>query len=242
MGRFASRSSLVAKVKVTKPIQYLSFLFTNVLTKISRHAIGKVAAIRDAYLPPGRDKKEIKECTGATTRTLGIPCIHVIKSHVDEQRPLSIDQFHRHWHLHAPETLPPVDPRLLLLEPRVNRTRGRPAGAINRPTAQELSQARSTQRDPSSFEYVLEEGRGGRGRGRGRGRGSTTSQVSAQELTQESGGNNGRGRSGRGNNGRSNNGRGARGGGSNNGGGRGRGRGRGPASGIPPEMLNQFSF
>ena len=128
----ANLQQQLADARITKPIQYLSFLFTNVLTKISRHAIGKVAAIRDAYLPPGRDKKEIKECTGATTRTLGIPCIHVIKSHVDEQRPLSIDQFHRHWHLHAPETLPPVDPRLLLLEPRVNRTRGRPAGAINR--------------------------------------------------------------------------------------------------------------
>jgi hypothetical protein len=102
-----ANSQQLADARITKPIQYLSFLFANVLTKISRHAIGKVATIRDAYLPPGRDKKEIKECTGATTRTLGIPCIHVIKSHIDEQRPLSIDQFHRHWHLHAAETLPP---------------------------------------------------------------------------------------------------------------------------------------
>jgi len=199
-----------------------------------------VAAIRDAYLPPGRDKKEIKEGTDATTRTLGIPCIHVIKSPVDEQRPLSIDQFHRHWHLHTPETFPPVDPRLLLLEPRVNRTRGRPAGAINRPTAQELSQARSTQRDPSSFEYVLEEEAAEAGVRDGvvdqllvklarRSPRLKVQAIMAEEVVCS-----------RGNNGGSNNG--ARGGGSNNGGGSGRGRGRGPANGIPPEMLNQFSF
>ena len=77
------------------------------------------------------------------TMTLEIPCNHVIKSHVDEQPPLSIDQFHCHWHLHAPETLPPVDPCLLLLEPHVNCTRGWPAGAINRPTAQECHKLHS---------------------------------------------------------------------------------------------------
>jgi hypothetical protein len=46
-------------------------------------------------------------------------------------------EFHPHWYLTAPETLPPIDPGLLALEPRIDRPHGRPMGAVNRPTSQE---------------------------------------------------------------------------------------------------------
>jgi len=59
--------------------------------------------------------------------------------------------------VHAPETLPPVDPRRLLPEPRVNRTRGRPTELSTDLQHKSCHQAHH-QRDPSSFEYVLEEG------------------------------------------------------------------------------------
>jgi hypothetical protein len=48
------------------------------------------------------------------------------------------------WYLASPESLPPIDPRLLVLEPqKKNRTRARPKGAKNKPTSQE--EATSTQ-------------------------------------------------------------------------------------------------
>jgi hypothetical protein len=97
-------------------------------------------------------------------------------------------QFHPFWYLTGttPESLPPIDPRLLVLEPQKNRTRGRPKGAKNKPTLQEeaITQATamamdsetpdstsSTHRIASRFEVTLQEGRSRR-RGRGRPRGS----------------------------------------------------------------------
>jgi hypothetical protein len=99
-------------------------------------------------------------------------------------------EFHPHWYLTAPETLPPIDPRLLVLEPRIDRPRGRPMGAINRLTSQEQASTQETSihRDPSKFEVILREGRGRsrvRGRGRGRGRSSQlNSQISGAAASQ----------------------------------------------------------
>lgn len=74
-------------------------LFRDVITKISTFALHKVLAIRDCHLPIGRGKEAIKPCTEMTTRTLGIPCIHIIKQHIDDQRSLQMDQFHQQWDL-----------------------------------------------------------------------------------------------------------------------------------------------
>jgi hypothetical protein len=90
-------------------------LVGDVLTKASQHALRKVFNIHDRYLPSGPGKEEIPLlCSGNTKRTMGIPCIHIIKECVDMQQPLSLDQFHyRH------EDLPPVNLRMIVLEPRV---------------------------------------------------------------------------------------------------------------------------
>lgn len=88
---------------------------------------------------------------------------------------MSFLNFFSHWRLYTDEDLPPTDPRELVLGPEVIRPRGRPSGAINRPTISEQGQPaedRSTRRAPSAFEHVLSrESRRGRGHGRGRGRG-----------------------------------------------------------------------
>jgi hypothetical protein len=53
-------------------------------------------------------------------------------------------------------------PFKLILEPRVNRPRGRPMGAINRPALQEQASTQETSihRDPSEFEVILQERHG----------------------------------------------------------------------------------
>ncbi|KAN0085128.1 hypothetical protein V8E54_001595 [Elaphomyces granulatus] len=95
-------------------------LVGDVLTKASQHALRKVFNIHDRYLPPGPGKEEIPPlCSRSTKRTMGIPCIHIIKECVDMQRPLSLSQFHEQWYLYRHEYLPPVNPRMIVLEPHV---------------------------------------------------------------------------------------------------------------------------
>jgi hypothetical protein len=174
--------------RINKPTSMLkSPLVGDVLTK-AQHALRKVFNIYNRYLPPGPGKEEIPLlCSGNTKRTMGIPCIHIIKECVDMQRPLSLDQFHEQWYLYRHEDLPPVNPRMIVLEPRVVESgRGRPAGATNIPTSQPAGrQDTSTRREPSAFERVLsqEEPRR-RGRGRGRGR-VQPSRPNGQQTPQE---------------------------------------------------------
>lgn len=118
--------------------------------------------------------------------TTGFPCIHIIQEAIQADRGLVPQQFHPHWHLYAIEDAPPIDRILLVQDPLPVRRRGRPAGAMNFSQATStqatssqilsipeppLSQFdRSTQREPSAYEYVAEGPRGGRGGRGGRGR------------------------------------------------------------------------
>ncbi|OJD27461.1 hypothetical protein ACJ73_01151 [Blastomyces percursus] len=168
----------------TWPPRYNTPLFVTLHTKISPYAIKLVADIRDQFLPVGGPNTSPIPgvCTGKTTTTLGVPCIHVIRDFIAQGTPLECTQFHSQCHL-APISLNPIDPRLLLLNPLIIRTRGRPAGATNRISTAELS----TRRDPSGFEYVDGPARG-RGRGRGRGqaqaRGNSGNQEAAEVDTE----------------------------------------------------------
>jgi hypothetical protein len=109
------------------------------------------------------------------------PFYYEIQSYVFAKNDLGTAQFHPHRYLASLESLPPIDPLLLLLEPQESRTRGRPKGAKNKPTSkkeatrsQATAMATETQgtqntctyRIASRFDVVLEEG-GGRRRGRG---------------------------------------------------------------------------
>jgi hypothetical protein len=199
------------KDRIDVPLRLLSPLFNRVVKKISSYALAKVASLRDEYLPVGGPGKKTipTDCTGVTRRTRGIPCIHKIKECFEAQRSLSVNDFHLHWHLYEAQDTIQIDPRLLVLEPRVVRSRGRPAGSLNRiiPSSQMTasqqgpapSQDSSTRRDPSRFERVISQeaanrgGRGGRrGRGNARARGGSTasnhqSQQSANQTVDQEG-------------------------------------------------------
>ena len=90
-------------------------------------------------------------------------------------------EFHAYWYLTAPETLPPIDTRLLVVGARTSSPRGRLMGAIIRQTSQEQASTQETSihQDPSEFEVILLEGLG-RSRGRGRGRDKSASQPISQ--------------------------------------------------------------
>lgn len=140
--------------------------------------------IKNRFLGPGAIPFDL-DCTGHTKQNTGLSCIHIIKECVENNEPLQLYHFYSHWRLRDPEEYQPINPRLLVLNPAVCRTRGRPRGASNLPTASQASTAepdQSTEREPSQHEYVLADenlslrcgrgrGRGRHGRGHGRGRG-----------------------------------------------------------------------
>ena len=102
------------------------------------------------------------------------------------QRPLSLDQFHEQWDLYRHEDLPPVNPGMIVLEPRVVESgRGRPTGASNIPVSQQTGrQDTSTRREQSAFERVLWQ-EVPRRRGRRRGRVQPYSRPNGQQTPQE---------------------------------------------------------
>jgi hypothetical protein len=77
-----------------------------------------------------------------TTRTLGIPCIHIILHHRVSRKPLPTSAFHSQWLISRNDLLEPLDLSDLdpgppiewphLLELLVVRARGRPRGSRNR--------------------------------------------------------------------------------------------------------------
>ncbi|KAN0072959.1 hypothetical protein V8E54_009073 [Elaphomyces granulatus] len=91
-------------------------------------------------------------------------------------------------YLYRHEDLPPVNPRMIVLEPHVVESgHGRPAGATNIPTSQPAGrQDTSTRREPSAFERVLSQEEPRR-RGRGRGRVQPYSRPNGQQTPQEKG-------------------------------------------------------
>jgi hypothetical protein len=125
--------------RIRQPIKLLIPFYRDVINKVSPHALHKVHAIYEQYLPlhPRNHRKPpIPDgCTGVTTATMGIPCIHVIKQLYDTQQSLNMRDFHRHWHItqelegedeHAQEEL------WNLLEPAVVQGNGQPKGTSNK--------------------------------------------------------------------------------------------------------------
>ena len=129
----------LADERIKRPLSLLIPLFRDILNKVSTFALSKAFAIYSRYLPIGQGKDPIKPCTGVTKRTQGIPCIHDIKRLYDSGQSLQMTDFHVHWHI-CPQNNDPIDPRLLVREPVVVRSRGRPVASS------------STRREPSSFE------------------------------------------------------------------------------------------
>jgi hypothetical protein len=101
--------------RIQRPTKLLILLYHDVIGKVSPHALYKVHAIYERYLPVrNHTKPPIPDsCTGVTTATMGIPCIHVIKQRYDTERSLDMRDFHRHWHIRREledEHSPPRDP------------------------------------------------------------------------------------------------------------------------------------
>lgn len=121
--------------------------------------------IKNHYLGPGGAPFS-PECSGQTMQNTGMPCIHTVKNCMDSNEPLQLHHFHPHWQLNG-DIPHEINPRLLLLNPAVVRSRGRPRGATNNPTVSQIQTnetPESTQREPSQHEYILAQENLGHGR------------------------------------------------------------------------------
>ncbi|KAJ5111190.1 hypothetical protein N7532_001725 [Penicillium argentinense] len=233
--QYTKHQAQIARERIHRPTA-MPHLYRLLINRISEKAIYYTRQIHNQYLPPAEKKPRIPAlCDCKSKDTAGYPCIHIIKKHLDENRQLSPSLYHQQWHLYQLGDAPPINPLLLIQDPRPIHRRGRPRGARNNIRPQEPATQpdpvgiqvpsaqiqvpstqipddepltpfeRSTQREPSVFEHIIAEATG-RSRGRRRTRGS--------------GGNTGDTR-GRG-----------RGRGGNDGGPRGRGRARGSQAAI----------
>ena len=102
--------------------------------------------------------------TGISFQSQGIPCIHAIWELHRRNLPLQMHHFKQQWWLN-PLINQQVDQRLLIQDPAIIRTRGRPARAKNK-------LKNDTKRDPSLFKYTerVIGGRNRRGGNRGGGK------------------------------------------------------------------------
>lgn len=139
-------------------------LFAEVHGKISSFALFKAFDSYKKIVASPRIEDGLHTHEGITFKSQGLPCIHAILTLHHRHLPLQMHHFHRQWWI-QPLSQEPLDPRLLVQDPAVIRTRGRPTGAQNKPK-------KSSQRDLSAFEHTeqaISRGKIIKGRGRGRG-------------------------------------------------------------------------
>jgi hypothetical protein len=96
----------------------------------------------------------LAECTKTFSTSMGLPCAHLIQERCQNQEDIHLHDVHLHWHFDRPDpNAAPGNVQLgsvMVREPQVARTRGRPRGSKNR---QPVS---STQRDSSAFELPVQ--------------------------------------------------------------------------------------
>ena len=131
--------STQARQHTRKPTEHLGgSLFSSLYGWVSHEAIKKVEEQRK--LLEKTDPPVSSVCTGAFTRSYGLPCVHKIKSLQDQHQGLQIDDFHQQWHLIRNG----IHPQPILEPSRVE-------SRIQRRST--IAQS-STQREPSAFERV----------------------------------------------------------------------------------------
>ncbi|KAL9564111.1 hypothetical protein ACKAV7_011761 [Fusarium commune] len=103
--QLAELQSTQARQQTRKPTQHLGGgLFSALHGWISHEAMKKVEEQRK--LLDKEDPLASSVCTGAFTRSYGLPCAHKIKTLQDRNQGLQIDDFHRQWYLKRSGTQP----------------------------------------------------------------------------------------------------------------------------------------
>jgi hypothetical protein len=149
-------------------------LYSQLIRKISYKAIGLINQQERIFIARRQKIEESNEtlvyspCTHTFTTTIGLPCVHEIEIHMtsEPKTPIEMHEIDRHWWLQ--DDISAVVENNSVLDPKVQRCRGRPKGRRYLPLDVPATAAgvatfdRSTRREPSAHEprklYELEAG------------------------------------------------------------------------------------
>ena len=165
--QFQKIDNKIANQKIRRLAKKEIRLFKSLFQRVSFKAIQLTKNLYSRYLLEGEDKLPISPIYDCDSKeTSGFLYIYLIQQYKKNEKSLEPYLYYQHQHLYN-ITAPPIDLLLLLRDPLYIRQRGRPRGARNfisqeGPSQQSiqssldpLTKDRSTQRDPSGFEYVL---------------------------------------------------------------------------------------
>jgi hypothetical protein len=136
LNQLAELRSNQASQQMRIPIELSGSLYSAIRGWISHEALRKVEEQRKLLL-----KEDLPSCTGAFSRSHGLPCAHTLKALQEQDQVLRLEHFHTHWHLNRHGI------HQLLLEPRHRYDRIAASSTTSKPQS-------STQREPSAFEAV----------------------------------------------------------------------------------------
>ena len=122
-----------AQQRIRTPLELSGSLYGSIRGWVSHEALRKVDFQRK------RLQHELPSCTGVFSRSLGLPCAHVLKPLVQQNQHLQLSHFHKHWYLQRSGIPQPI------LEP---------CRQVDRVTVSSTIQKTSTRRIPSAFEAV----------------------------------------------------------------------------------------
>jgi hypothetical protein len=144
----AAINAQIADEKVKHFAQYSGVLWLQLHHKISRHALKILFNEYSKAIRAPEASSDLANCKCKIGSTMGLLCHHTIMTKIVCNEPINLEMIDKHWWLDDSTVL--TYPRIL--EPNLVVRRGRPRN--QRTSNQSSSQAASTRRDPSHFEYV----------------------------------------------------------------------------------------
>ena len=169
---------LIGEAKQRTPHNFRKSLYRDLTAFVTPFALREIDDHYKRLLDAQDKNTTLPPCTGVFKRTMGLPCAHVIEERLADATNggvLKLTDVHPHWRFKKParhyqepdeyvnvdeneeDETPTQDPLLLIQNPRVAKSKGRPRGALNRQKSSRKStktSTNSTQRDPSAFEYA----------------------------------------------------------------------------------------
>src|SRR4051794_18527317 len=149
----AKYDSLLDRDRTRIPHTAMNPFYGQLVGHISGRALGYLWNQRRRLTVP----EPLVACTGTFAKSMGMPCAHQMQLRLQEGGVLYLNEIHSHWHF-QPKLATVME--LLVLEPLVASTRGRPTDAEppshrrpNRATILRQT-ASSTRREPSAFERI----------------------------------------------------------------------------------------
>jgi hypothetical protein len=92
--QFVAYESGVAMNKARVPHTANQPLYSQLLGRVSHYALGKIWKQKLRLTSP----EPLITCSKAFRNSMGLPCAHEIQVFLAENRPLTLDKVHPHWH------------------------------------------------------------------------------------------------------------------------------------------------